>query len=195
MNRNLRELHLAENKLTPFDALQLGILLSGNQSLQHIDLRYDFTLIMNFAVWAMATALRDVLIFIVPHEQEQWNRRQRDDLPLRGVNGQYRTRSVDCVEQWHHGWILPSSSQSSGKFCFASNAQFNIVIKINCIVFLKGVEWNSSYAKSGLQSTGKWRPVCSGRFRTGTKPLVASPRTAREQFDLLRHHLVGWINR
>lgn len=71
MNRNLRELHLAENKLTPFDALQLGILLSGNQSLQHIDLRYDFTLIMNFAVWAVATALRDVLIFIVPHEQEQ----------------------------------------------------------------------------------------------------------------------------
>ena len=40
MNRNLRELHLAENKLTPFDALQLGILLSGNSSLQHVDLRY-----------------------------------------------------------------------------------------------------------------------------------------------------------
>lgn len=40
MNRNLRELHLAENKLTPFDALQLGILLTGNSSLQHVDLRY-----------------------------------------------------------------------------------------------------------------------------------------------------------
>lgn len=39
MNRNLRELHLAENKLTPFDALQLGILLTGNSSLQHVDLR------------------------------------------------------------------------------------------------------------------------------------------------------------
>ena len=43
MNRNLRELHLAENKLTPFDALQLGILLTGNSSLQHIDLRYLFS--------------------------------------------------------------------------------------------------------------------------------------------------------
>ena len=40
MNRNLRELHLAENKLTAFDALQLGILLTGNKSLQHIDLRF-----------------------------------------------------------------------------------------------------------------------------------------------------------
>ena len=39
INRNLRELYLAENKLTQFDALQLGILLSGNSSLRIIDLR------------------------------------------------------------------------------------------------------------------------------------------------------------
>lgn len=38
MNRNLRELHLAENRLTAFDALQLGMLLSGNKSLQLLDL-------------------------------------------------------------------------------------------------------------------------------------------------------------
>jgi len=39
INKNLRELYLAENKLTQFDALQLGNLLSGNSSLHIIDLR------------------------------------------------------------------------------------------------------------------------------------------------------------
>ena len=40
MNSNLRELHLAENKLTPYDALQLAMLLTGNKSIQLIDLRF-----------------------------------------------------------------------------------------------------------------------------------------------------------
>lgn len=40
MNRNLRELYIAENKLNAFDALQLGILLTGNKTLQLVDLKY-----------------------------------------------------------------------------------------------------------------------------------------------------------
>ena len=44
MNSNLCELHLADNKLTPHDALQLAMLLTGNKSLQLIDLRSGLVL-------------------------------------------------------------------------------------------------------------------------------------------------------
>ncbi len=39
MNSNLCELHLAENRFAPRDALQLAILLTSSKSLQLIDLR------------------------------------------------------------------------------------------------------------------------------------------------------------
>ena len=44
INRNLRKLYLADNKLTELDALQLGTLLTVNTSLQLLDLRFDYSL-------------------------------------------------------------------------------------------------------------------------------------------------------